>query len=127
LELEETQPVDFCKRKSRQGTDFPYDLFMALDGVPAILIDPKGDLGNLLLTFPELRGEDFRPWINEEDALRKGMEPDADATRQAEFWKDGLAAWGEGPERIRMLRDKVEMAIYTPGSSSGIPVNIMAS
>lgn len=99
----------------------------AIDGVPAILIDPKGDLGNLLLTFPELRGEDFRPWINEEDARRKGMEPDAYATQQAEFWKDGLASWGQGSERIRMLRDKVEMAIYTPGSSSGLPVNIMAS
>ncbi len=99
----------------------------AIDGVPAILIDPKGDLGNLLLTFPELRGEDFRPWINEEDARRKELDPDAYAAQQAEFWRDGLAKWGEGPDRIRKLREKVDMAIYTPGSSSGIPVNVMAS
>ncbi len=99
----------------------------AMDGVPAILIDPKGDLGNLLLTFPDLRAEDFRPWINEEDARRKGMEPDAYATGQAETWRDGLARWGQTPDRIRALREKVDMAIYTPGSSSGLPVNVLAS
>lgn len=99
----------------------------AIDGVPAIIIDPKGDLGNLLLTFPELRPEDFRPWINEEDARRKEMEPDAFAAQQAETWKKGLASWGQGTERIRTLREKVDMAIYTPGSTSGLPVNVLAS
>jgi hypothetical protein len=99
----------------------------AIDGVPAIIIDPKGDLGNLLLTFPELRPEDFRPWINEEDARRKEMDPDAFAAQQAEMWKKGLAAWGQGPERIRTLRERVDMAIYTPGSTSGLPVNVLAS
>lgn len=99
----------------------------AMDNVPAILIDPKGDLGNLLLTFPDLRPEDFRPWINEEDARRKGMDPDAFAAAQAETWKTGLAAWGQGPDRIRALRGKVDMAIYTPGSTSGLPVNVLAS
>lgn len=99
----------------------------AIDGIPAILIDPKGDLGNLLLTFPELRPEDFRPWINEEDARRKGLSPEAYAEQQAELWRKGLASWGEGPERIKTLRDKVDLAIYTPGSSAGIPVNILTS
>jgi hypothetical protein len=99
----------------------------ALDGIPAIIIDPKGDLGNLLLTFPELRAEDFRPWINAEDAQRKELSADEYAAKQAETWRQGLAAWGEGPERIRALRDKVEMTIYTPGSSSGVPVNVLAS
>ncbi len=99
----------------------------ALDGVPAIIIDPKGDLANLLLTFPDLQPEDFRPWINEEDARRKDMEPDAFAAQQAELWKKGLVSWGQTPERIRTLREKVDMAIYTPGSSSGIPVNVLAS
>ena len=99
----------------------------AMDGLPAIIIDPKGDLGNLLLTFPDLLPGDFRPWINEDDARRKGVEPDAYATQQAELWKTGLAAWGQGPDRIRALREKVDMAIYTPGSTSGIPVNILAS
>lgn len=99
----------------------------ALDGVPAIIIDPKGDLGNLLLTFPDLKPEDFRPWINEEDARRKEMTPDAFATQQADLWKNGLASWGETADRIRTLREKVDMTIYTPGSTSGIPVNVLAS
>ncbi|HEY5742421.1 MAG TPA: DUF87 domain-containing protein, partial [Terrimicrobiaceae bacterium] len=99
----------------------------ALDGIPAIVIDPKGDLANLLLTFPELRGEDFEPWVNAEDAQRKGLDVDAYAEAQAAAWRQGLAAWGQGADRIRALREKVDMAIYTPGSSSGIPVNVLAS
>src|SRR5688572_13352845 len=67
----------------------------AIDGIPAIAIDPKGDLGNLLLTFPELRGEDFRPWVNEDDARKKGLSADEYAAQQAETWKRGLAEWGE--------------------------------
>jgi DNA helicase HerA-like ATPase len=63
----------------------------ALDGVPAIIIDPKGDLGNLLLTFPELRAEDFRPWVNAEDAERKGLSVEAYSEQQADTWKRGLA------------------------------------
>jgi Predicted ATPase len=90
-----------------------------IDGIPAIIIDPKGDLGNLLLTFPDLRPEDFRPWVNADDARRKGMEPDDYAKREAEAWRKGLAVWGEGPDRIRALRERVDMAIYTPGSTSG--------
>ena len=99
----------------------------ALDGIPAIIIDPKGDLGNLLLTFPDLRPEDFRPWVNAGDAQRKGLDVDTYAAQEAESWKAGLAAWGESPERIRTLRESVEMAIYTPGSTSGIPINVLAS
>ncbi len=99
----------------------------ALDNIPAIIIDPKGDLANLLLTFPDLRPEDFRPWINEDDARRKGLEPDAFAAQQAKMWQTGLASWGESGDRIRTLRGKVEMDVYTPGSTAGIPVNIMGS
>src|SRR5688572_27967096 len=99
----------------------------ALDGIPALVIDPKGDLGNLLLTFPELRPEDFRPWINEDDARRKGLSPDAFAAEQAELWKRGLAEWGQGPERIRRLREAAEFAIYTPGSEAGRPLSVVAS
>jgi hypothetical protein len=99
----------------------------ALDGIPAIIVDPKGDLGNLLLTFPELRGQDFQPWVNAEDAQRKGLNPAAYAEEQANTWRQGLAAWGQEPKRIQTLREKVEMVIYTPGSSSGIPVNVLAS
>ncbi|MEO8505129.1 MAG: ATP-binding protein [Acidobacteriota bacterium] len=99
----------------------------AIDGVPALLIDPKGDLGNLLLTFPRLQGSDFRPWINEDDARRQGIEPDAFAEQQAELWKKGLADWGQQPDRIQRLRDAAEFAIYTPGSLSGRPLSVIAS
>src|SRR5262245_18947906 len=99
----------------------------AMDGIPALLIDPKGDLGNLLLTFPELRSEDFRPWINEDDARRKGVSPDDFATQQSETWKNGLAQWGQTSERIANLRKTCEFSIFTPGSDSGIPISILHS
>ena len=99
----------------------------ALDGIPTIAIDPKGDLTNLMLTFPQLRPEDFRPWINEEDGTKKGLSPEAYAAQQAETWKSGLAAWGEDGERIARLREAADFAIYTPGSNAGIPVSILAS
>jgi hypothetical protein len=99
----------------------------AIDGVPAIAIDPKGDLTNLLLTFPDLRPENFRPWINEDDAARKGLSPDDYAKEQADLWRSGLASWGEDGERIRRLRESADFAIYTPGSSTGIPVSIVRS
>jgi hypothetical protein len=99
----------------------------ALDGIPAIVIDPKGDLSNLMLTFPQLRPEDFRPWINEDDARQKGVSPDDYAAQQATMWKQGLEAWGESGDRIGKLRDAVDVAIYTPGSRAGIPVSILSS
>ena len=99
----------------------------AIDGIPAILIDPKGDLANLLLTFPALRPEDFRPWINEDDARRKNVSPDEYARQQAELWQKGLASWGEDGARIRRLRDAADFAIYTPGSNAGIPLSILKS
>jgi hypothetical protein len=99
----------------------------AIDRVPAILIDPKGDLGNLLLTFPNLAPADFRPWIDEEEARRRGVSPDDHAAKEAEKWRHGLASWGQDGERIRRLRDAVDLAIYTPGSTAGIPLSILAS
>jgi hypothetical protein len=99
----------------------------ALDGIPALVIDPKGDLGNLMLTFPDLRPEDFAPWVNEEDARRKGLSVDLYAAQQAEAWKSGLTQWGQDGERIQRLRDAAEFAIYTPGSVSGRPLNVLRS
>ena len=99
----------------------------ALDGVPAIAIDPKGDLPNLLLTFPELRPEDFAPWINEDDARKKGLSAEEYAKQQAEMWEKGLAGWGQTGERISRLRQAADFVIYTPGSSAGIPVSILKS
>ena len=73
----------------------------AIDNIPAIVIDPKGDLGNLLLTFPSLKGENFLPWINEDDARKKGQSPAEYASGQADLWKQGLAAWGQDGARIQ--------------------------
>jgi len=99
----------------------------AIDGIPAIIIDPKGDLGNLLLTFPDLRPEDFAPWINEDDARKKGVSPAEFANQQATLWKNGLENWGQNGERIKRLREAAEFTIYTPGSSAGVPVSILKS
>jgi hypothetical protein len=99
----------------------------AIDGIPAIVIDPKGDLANLMLTFPQLRGEDFSPWINEDDARKKGLSPGDFATQQAELWKKGLSEWGQSGERIQKLKDAAEFVVYTPGSNAGVPVSIVKS
>jgi len=99
----------------------------ALDRVPAIIIDPKGDMTNLLLQFDELRPEDFKNWINPDDAGRKGITVDEYTNATAEKWKKGLASWGQGPNRIKDLKESVDYTIYTPGSDSGIPINIMGS
>lgn len=98
-----------------------------MDNIPSIIIDPKGDMTNLLLTFPELRQEDFRPWINEDDARRKDVSPDEYANQQAQLWSKGLASWGQDGERIRILKGNAEFVIYTPGSTSGVPVSIIKS
>jgi hypothetical protein len=89
----------------------------AIDGIPALVIDPKGDLTNLLLQFPDLRTEDFAPWVNEGES----------AEQQAQIWRDGLAKWGESGERIRKLQTSADFAIYTPGSNSGLPLSILKS
>lgn len=99
----------------------------ALDGIPIIAIDPKGDIANLMLTFPELEGKSFEPWVNEEDARKKGQDTKDYAASQAEMWKKGLGDWGQSAERIKKLRDTVEINVFTPGSNAGIPVSIMAS
>lgn len=99
----------------------------AIDNVPAIIIDPKGDITNLLLAFPELHPEDFKPWVNADDARRKGLSIDEFTSNQADLWKNGLAKWGQDKSRIKMLRDSAEYAIYTPGSDAGIPVSILQS
>ncbi len=99
----------------------------AIDGIPAIIIDPKGDLTNLLLTFPDLKPEDFAPWVNEEDAQKKNLSTADYAAQQAELWKKGLADWGQDGARIKRLHDAADFRIYTPGSNSGIPVSILKS
>ncbi len=99
----------------------------AIDGIPVIAIDPKGDMGNLLLTFPGLRAEDFLPWVDADEAGRRGLTTDQFASQTADQWTKGLAAWGQDGERITRLRDAVDLAIYTPGSSAGLPLTVLRS
>jgi hypothetical protein len=99
----------------------------AIDGVPVLAIDPKGDLGNLLLTFPELSAPAFRPWVDEDEARRRDVTLDAFAAAEAERWRTGLAEWGQDEARIKRLRQAAEIAIYTPGSRAGRPVSILSS
>src|SRR5215510_14015014 len=89
----------------------------AIDSIPAIIIDPKGDLCNLLLTFPNLAPQDFSPWVEE------GVDP----AQQATLWQEGLAKWGEDGDRIKRLQDAADFRIYTPGSNAGLPVSILKS
>ena len=99
----------------------------AIDKVPAIIIDPKGDMTNLMLQFENLDADDFKDWINVDDASRKGMSVDDYAVATAKKWKEGLASWGQDTERIRTLKSSVDYTIYTPGLNAGMPINIMGS
>ena len=97
----------------------------ALDGIPCILIDPKGDLTNLLLQFPDLAPEDFVRWLNPEDARQKGLPLEEYARQLVETWRKGLADWGRSPDDIKRLRESSEWRIYTPGSEAGLPLSIL--
>lgn len=99
----------------------------AIDGIPVIAIDPKGDMGNLLLSFPGLKPADFEPWVNPGEAANKGKTVKEFAKAQAELWKKGLAGSGQSTKRIRKFRDKVDMAIYTPGSNAGLGLSVLDS
>jgi hypothetical protein len=98
-----------------------------LDNIPAIIIDPKGDITNLLLTFPDLKPEDFEPWVNVDDARRAGLDLPAYAADTAQRWRDGLTSWGIVPDRVRWLKRAAKYSIYTPGSDAGLPISILAS
>ncbi|EMI53145.1 ATP-binding protein, partial [Rhodopirellula sallentina] len=99
----------------------------AIDGIPAICIDPKGDLANLMLAFPDMTPDDFLPWLEQGEASRKGMTLDEFATSTAEKWKAGLASWGQTPERVAKFKAAADVAIYTPGSSIGLPLTVLKS
>jgi DNA helicase HerA-like ATPase len=96
-------------------------------GIPALILDPKGDMGNLALTFPDLAAASFRPWIDESAARDAGQTPDEYAQKTAELWQRGLADHGLGPERIAALREAAEVTLYTPGSEAGVPLNVIGS
>ncbi len=98
-----------------------------LAGIPVLAIDPKGDLGNLLLTFPDLAPDDFEPWVNPGDAKRKGLSVPDFAAKEAGTWTSGLASWDLGTEQIRRLREVADLVIYTPGSTAGVPLDVVGS
>lgn len=99
----------------------------ALQGVPALVIDPKGDLTNLLLVFPELQAEDLLPWLDPEEAVRNGLSLEEFAQKQADLWRRGLSEWGQDFARIGRLRQSAAFALYTPGSNAGLPVSMLGS
>jgi hypothetical protein len=99
----------------------------ALDGIPALIVDPKGGMTNLLLQFPELRARDFEPWVSPDDARRQGQTTTEYAQATAALWREQLIGWGIGPGRLRQLRQAADFAVYTPGSDAGLPISILGS
>ena len=95
-----------------------------LSGIPTLVLDPKGDMANLCLTFPRFRGEDFRPWIDEAEAQREGRTPEDHAAAKAELWQGGTARSGITPERMQALAD-VDVTIYTPGATTGVGLDLV--
>ncbi len=96
-----------------------------IDKVPVIAVDPKGDLGNLALRFPALAAQDFRPWVDPQQATNAGLTADQFAAQQAELWKNGLAGWGQDGTRIQRFHDAADVTIYTPGSTAGRPLSLL--
>ncbi len=99
----------------------------AMDRIPAIIVDPKGDMANLLLSFPELKPSDFEPWVAKEEAQKSGMSVSSYAADQASKWREGLADWGIDRERIKTLHETTDITIYTPGSTAGRPLSLLKS
>ncbi len=98
-----------------------------MDNLPSIIIDPKGDMGNLLLTFPHCAPKDFVPWVDPAEAAKYELTLEQYAAKTAETWKSGLQSWDQGLDRIEVLRSKTKMIIYTPGSSAGVPVSVLST
>jgi len=96
-------------------------------GIPALLIDPKGDLANIALTFPDLAPAEFEPWVNEADAARAGQSVPEFAAAESARWTTGLAGWGMGAPDVRALHGAADVTIYTPGSSHGVALNIIGT
>jgi len=98
-----------------------------LAGIPVLVLDPKGDMGNLALTFPDLSAAEFKPWVNESDATAAGVSVDEYAAQTASQWQKGLEGQGMDAGRIKELRDAADVTIYTPGSTAGVPLNVVGS
>ena len=99
----------------------------AIDNIPSIIIDPKGDMTNLLLTFPNLQGSDFEPWIEEQDAINNGLNVKEFAQKTADLWKNGLEKDFQSASRVEKLKNSADFTIYTPGSNAGVQISILSS
>jgi hypothetical protein len=99
----------------------------AIDGIPALCIDPKGDLGNLMLTFPQLAPADFASWVDAGEAARRSLSVEQYAAQVAQQWQAGLAEWDQSPERITRFRSAADVAIYTPGADNGLSLSVLQS
>lgn len=99
----------------------------ALKDIPALIIDPKGDIANLLLHFPELKTEDFVAWVDPDAARRQKISQEELAEKTAELWREGLEKWDIGGERIQEVVNSVDYSVYTPGSDAGYQVSILTS
>ncbi|HJS74543.1 MAG TPA: DUF87 domain-containing protein, partial [Vicinamibacteria bacterium] len=99
----------------------------ALDGIPSIVIDPKGDMSNLALRFPELGPQNFLPWIEPREAASRGVSEEELARETARTWEEGIGAWGQSRERVGALADAGAVDVYTPGSASGRPLAVLRS
>ena len=99
----------------------------AIDGIPVLAVDPKGDLANLLLTFPNLSAAEFTPWVNQDEARAAGQAVEAYGASEASRWATGLAEWGQNAERVARLRAAADFVVYTPGSTMGRPISIVDS
>ncbi len=99
----------------------------AIDGILALVIDPEGDLANLMLTFPNMEPSDLLPWLEADAAARAGMPLDELATHETTKWRDDLQQWGMSIERIADLKKAADVSVYTPGSDAGLPLSVLAS
>jgi len=98
-----------------------------IDGLPTMIIDPKGDISNLVLAFPDANPSDFAAWVSAEEAAEKGIDTPTLAAQVAQRWKSGWAEWGITPDRVRQLRERAAITIFTPGSDAGVPIDILQS
>lgn len=91
--------------------------------IPIIAIDPKGDLTNLALAWPDLSPKHFASWID--PARLEGKSPLDVAEATAGRWREGLAKDGLGEADIAAMRRGAHLTVYTPGSTAGIPVSLL--
>lgn len=99
----------------------------AIDGVPALIIDPKGDMGNLCLSFPNMSGKDIAPWIDPIEAEKSGLSLSEYADKIASDWKKGIENSHQTVERIERFKSAADCVIYTPASRAGRPLSLLSS